>query len=102
LYKTSPQSLTLSILPHDVAALRPIALNGLHLRRPTAYRKPLMAGHPLGGLMRRPTRLAGGCGQDDLMPYIQSFSACLPFMQMRCYMMDWAPRSQRAARMPSP
>jgi hypothetical protein len=37
--------------------------NGLHLRRPTAYRKPLMPGHPLGGLMRRPTRLADGCGQ---------------------------------------
>ena len=49
----------------DAAEISPygVAYNGLHLRRPTAYRKPLMPGHPLGGLMRRPTRLAGGCGQ---------------------------------------
>jgi len=62
----------------DAAEISPygVAYNGLHLRRPTAYRKPLMPGRPLGGLMRRPSRLADGWGRNDHMPCLQRSATC--------------------------
>jgi hypothetical protein len=58
---------------------------------PARLQEAAYARDPLGGLMRRPTRLAGGCGQKQPHTLLTEPCTCLLFMQMRCYAPSKAP-----------